>query len=312
MISVIVPVYKVEKYLNRCVDSIINQTYCDLEIILVDDGSPDNCGKICDDYAKKDNRIKVIHKENGGLSDARNAGLNVATGDYIGFVDSDDYIKSDMYKNMISSIKDNDICMCGCEIIDEDGNLLSEDGFKNQIFLGADIVSNVVLPLKTSVWNKIFKREFIGDNKFPNGYIHGEDLVFLTNIINPDTKLVTIEYNGYNYIKHSNSITTSSFSKKSFDEVYCKDISADNISEKFPEYILESKTWCFRARLNLIRKILLSDELKYNDTLNEYFNWLKMQYHFLKKHLSLKTKFEYTILRFSKKLYKIIILIFRK
>ncbi|OUQ56652.1 hypothetical protein B5E58_10530, partial [Tyzzerella sp. An114] len=94
-ISVIVPIYNVEKYLNRCVDSIINQTYKNLEIILVDDGSPDNCGKICDEYAKKDNRIKVVHKENGGVSSARNVGLNIATGDYIGFVDGDDWI--DLY-----------------------------------------------------------------------------------------------------------------------------------------------------------------------------------------------------------------------
>ena len=96
-VSIIVPVYKVEKYLRKCIDSIINQTLKDIEIILVDDGSPDNCGKICDEYAAKDTRIKVIHKENGGLSSARNAGMEVAEGEYIGFVDSDDWIESDMY-----------------------------------------------------------------------------------------------------------------------------------------------------------------------------------------------------------------------
>ena len=97
-ISVIVPIYNVEDYLHRCVDSIINQTYTNLEIILVDDGSPDNCLKICDEYAKKDSRIKVVHKKNGGLSDARNAGLEIATGEYIGFVDSDDYISLYFYE----------------------------------------------------------------------------------------------------------------------------------------------------------------------------------------------------------------------
>ena len=88
-ISIIVPIYKVEKYINKCIDSILNQTYKNIEVILVDDGSPDNCGKICDKYLLKDDRIKVIHKENGGLSSARNAGLDIATGDYIGFVDSE-------------------------------------------------------------------------------------------------------------------------------------------------------------------------------------------------------------------------------
>ena len=94
-VSVIIPVYKVEKYLEKCIDSVINQSYSNLEIILVDDGSPDNCGKICDKYAKKDNRIRVIHKTNGGLSDARNNGIKIATGNYIAFIDSDDYVTED-------------------------------------------------------------------------------------------------------------------------------------------------------------------------------------------------------------------------
>ena len=105
LISIIVPIYNVEKYLKKCIDSIINQTYKNLEIILVDDGSPDNCGKICDEYAKKDNRIKVIHKENGGVSSARNVGVENATGEYIGFVDSDDYIEKDMYEVLINNLK---------------------------------------------------------------------------------------------------------------------------------------------------------------------------------------------------------------
>ena len=108
-ISVVVPIYKVEKYLDRCIYSIINQTYTNLEIILVDDGSPDNCPKICDEYASKDNRIKVIHKQNGGLSSARNAGIKVATGDYIGFVDSDDFIELDMYEQMYKVAYENDV-----------------------------------------------------------------------------------------------------------------------------------------------------------------------------------------------------------
>ena len=99
MVSIIIPVYKVEKYLSKCIESIFKQTYFDLELILVDDGSPDNCPMICDEYAKKDSRIRVIHKKNGGLSDARNAGLEIATGEYIGFVDSDDWIEFNMWPN---------------------------------------------------------------------------------------------------------------------------------------------------------------------------------------------------------------------
>lgn len=102
LISIIVPVYKVEKYLDKCVESIVEQTYKNLEIILVDDGSPDNCSAMCDEWAQKDSRIKVIHKENGGLSSARNAGLDACTGDYIGFVDSDDWIEPDMYEYLLN------------------------------------------------------------------------------------------------------------------------------------------------------------------------------------------------------------------
>lgn len=99
-ISVIVPVYKVEPYIRKCVDSILGQTFSDIQVILVDDGSPDQCGKICDEYAKQDNRVEVIHKENGGLSDARNAGIPYAKGEYIIFLDSDDYIENDMFEYM--------------------------------------------------------------------------------------------------------------------------------------------------------------------------------------------------------------------
>ena len=111
LISVIIPIYKVEKYLRECIDSIINQSFKNLEIILVDDGSPDNCGKICDEYAKKDNRLKVIHKENGGLSSARNAGLDIATGEYISFVDSDDYVSNKFIENLSFYLKNKYFCI---------------------------------------------------------------------------------------------------------------------------------------------------------------------------------------------------------
>ena len=124
LISIIVPVYKVEKYLVRCIKSIQNQTYTNIEIILVDDGSPDRCGIICDEIAREDSRIKVLHKENGGLSDARNKGIAIAQGEYVGFVDSDDYIEPDMYEHLLGVIEKYNvklaICSLWCE--DENGN----------------------------------------------------------------------------------------------------------------------------------------------------------------------------------------------
>ena len=134
-ISVIVPVYNVEKYLDKCVESIVNQTYKNLEIILVDDGSTDSCPEICDEWAKKDNRIKVIHKPNGGLSSARNAGMDSMTGSYIQFVDSDDYIKSNMIEVMYGNIikGDYDVCVCNYSFIDESDNVISATDFKKSI-----------------------------------------------------------------------------------------------------------------------------------------------------------------------------------
>ena len=171
LISVIVPVYKVEKYLDRCVESIVNQTYKNLEIILVDDGSPDNCGAMCDNWAEKDSRIKVIHKENGGLSDARNAGMNTATGDLMGFVDSDDYISPDMYQLLYENMLENnsDISACGVQIVFEDdrpANLLTKD---SNIVLNTGEAMKAIIEesyLKQPVWYKLYKTELIKDIPF--------------------------------------------------------------------------------------------------------------------------------------------------
>lgn len=116
LISVIVPVYKVEKYINKCVDSIINQTYTNLEIILVDDGSPDNCGNICDEYAKKDNRIKVVHKENAGVSSARNIGLEKSSGKYITFIDADDYVEKNYCEELLNILKIENADCVACRL----------------------------------------------------------------------------------------------------------------------------------------------------------------------------------------------------
>ena len=260
LISIIVPVYNAEQYLDKCVDSIVNQTYTNLEIILVDDGSPDNCGAICDEYAKKDSRIKVIHKSNGGLSSARNAGLDNSTGEYIGFIDSDDVIEPEMYEKMLKNIQNTnaDVCMCGCKIINEQGELLLEDNFSNKVYNIDEIIEEIILPLKTSVCDKLYKKELIGLIRFLQGRIHGEDLLFSLNLLANDLSISAIRGAYYRYIKHPSSITTSKFSNRSFDEVYCKDQAYKIIEEKFPIYKEKARVWCFRARMNIIRKFFFN------------------------------------------------------
>ena len=180
MLSVIIPVYKVEKYLQTCIDSVVGQTYKDIEIILVDDGSPDGCGKICDEYALKDNRIKVVHKENGGLSDARNAGLEVAKGDYITFVDSDDYIHPKMYEFMMALFKgDVSLVMCPFKNVKEDENDRCDELYYDaRVLYHDEIVSRMFSDEYAQfvvAWNKIYKKDLWGDMRYPVGRIHEDE-----------------------------------------------------------------------------------------------------------------------------------------
>ena len=199
-ISVIVPIYKVEKYIHRCIDSIINQTYKNLEIILVDDGSPDSCPRICDEYAKKDKRIKVIHKENGGLSDARNKGVDIATGDYIAFVDSDDYIHPNMYEVLIYELEKNnsDIALCKYKIVYEKSKIKTEIDGKFEVYslnnlqaldsmYGKDGVDFIV------AWNKLYKKDLFNKIRYPVGKIH-EDEYTTYKLLFASKNVIYIEY----------------------------------------------------------------------------------------------------------------------
>ena len=189
-ISIIVPVYKVEKYLDHCVSSLRNQSVHDIEIILVDDGSPDNCPTLCDAYAQQDSRIKVIHKENGGVCSARNAGLDVASGEYIAFVDSDDYIDTCMYEKMLEkAVQDNcDVVMCDClKEFGDHSELYTHDirsGFydrqqlEQEYFPHLLMMENVEYPPTISNWLLLFRRELASSIRYLSGVRYSEDLLF--------------------------------------------------------------------------------------------------------------------------------------
>ncbi|MCF0124254.1 MAG: glycosyltransferase [Clostridia bacterium] len=214
LVSIIVPIYNVEPYLVQCIESIINQTYKNLEIILVDDGSPDNCPKICDDYASRDSRIVVIHKKNGGLSDARNAGLDIAQGDYITFVDSDDWIHSN-YIEILSNGYQNkkiDIVIGEHDLIGE--NIKSQRVSFNensQIYDARDIIkiffSNNSDEKYGVAWGKLYKKELFANVKFPKGKYHEDN--FLTPILlHKANKIFITNKVLYHYRIRSNSITS--------------------------------------------------------------------------------------------------------
>ena len=220
-ISVVVPVYKVEDYLDDCVRSIINQTHSDLEIILVDDGSPDKCPEICEEWAKKDNRIKVIHKKNGGLSDARNAGIDIATGQYLAFVDSDDWIRPEMYEKMLLALKKEsaDFCSCSIHCFYEDGRE-SSFGYKGYIVAGSEKMLEMLYKdtnFPVSAFNKLYKRSCWETMRFPVGKIC-EDAFTTYLQIDQASRIVHLPEEYYCYRIRPQSIMTSAFTLSKMDE----------------------------------------------------------------------------------------------
>ncbi len=205
LVSVIVAVYNIEEYLPRCVDSILAQTYRNLEIILVDDGSKDQSGNICDSYAEKDRRIKVIHKKNGGLSDARNAGMNAATGEYIGFVDGDDWIEPDMYRAMYFACEKEkaQAAVCRYKQITKSGIIDGSAG--NSVSLSRDEALEIYVCgderylIYNSVWSKLFARDLVEDMRFPVGK-NSEDIMFTTRAFCRMERLVYLDEAYYNYV----------------------------------------------------------------------------------------------------------------
>lgn len=218
LISVIVPIYQVEDYLIECLDSIINQEYTNLEIILVDDGSKDKCPKICDDYKLKDNRIKVIHKPNGGLSDARNAGLEIAKGKYICFVDSDDVLNKNFIMTLYNNIKTTDADISICDFLSiKTISDISDDNITNNLKLYTkeeilnDFYKKQSLRLVLA-WNKLYKREIWNNIRYPKGKVHEDEFV-IHYILDNINKLVISDSKLYYYRQRENSIT-SVYNKK--------------------------------------------------------------------------------------------------
>lgn len=209
-VSVIIPVYNVEKYLEECIESVIKQTYKNLEIILVDDGSKDNSGYICDEYKKKDERIKVIHKPNGGLSDARNVGIDIAKGEYIAFLDSDDYIEEDMYEILVKNIEkaNADISICQVYYVykDEKRTTHTPNVYLEMDSCNAIKYVNMLGYFTVAAYDKLYKREIFESIRYPVGKIN-EDWYVICEVFDKANKVVYSSEPKYNYRKRKGSIT---------------------------------------------------------------------------------------------------------
>ena len=220
LLSIIVPVYKVENYLPKCIDSILAQTFTDFELILVDDGSPDNCPALCDAAAEKDARVRVIHQKNGGLSAARNAGLDAARGAWIGFVDSDDYIAPEMYEVLYQAVQSTgaDLALCDYAEVDEAGTpcpqmhvSLSEGELTGQELLKR--ASGLMVQL---AWNKLYRRAIFTQLRYPEGKLN-EDLFLIPEVCLQIQKAVVVPKALYYYVQRGGSIMSGNKTLRHFD-----------------------------------------------------------------------------------------------
>ena len=229
-ISVVIPIFKVEQYLDRCVESILAQTIKDLEIILVDDGSPDACPELCDAWAARYQTIKVVHKPNGGLSSARNAGIEVASGDYIGFIDSDDYILPDMFECLLNTLQTNsaDMAICGYQYVDQESGAVDpiETGKSpliDEVLSREEAYEKIVASRQgysfyVTAWNKLYKKELLTNCRFPEGKLH-EDEYSVHYFFQQCKKIAVTAKPLYIYIQRSGSIMNTVVSLRSLDAV---------------------------------------------------------------------------------------------
>ncbi len=284
LISVIVPVYKVEKYLDKCVNSILNQSYKNIEVILVDDGSPDKCPEMCDNYQKKDKRIKVIHKQNGGLSDARNEGIKLAKGKFITFVDSDDYIHKELISVLYENLHNYQCDISCCELLsfkreEECKNIKVSD--QNVIVYDRDEYIKKYMKIGSQTIEyyaptKLFKKEVLRENQFPIG-LTSEDVFGTYKALLKSKKIVKSNLKMYFYRINQSSIT-GSFSEKDFDLVKIWDLVVEYTKNEAPKYL--KYAIINRKRINFtllyrLAKNLDSKELKNSKRVEELLNELK-------------------------------------
>lgn len=314
IITIIVPVYNVEKYLDRCVKSILAQTFKDFELILVDDGSKDKSGEMCDIYSKTDSRIKVIHKKNGGLSSARNAGIEAAAGDYLGFVDSDDYIAADMYEVLYNNmIKEKaDISICGR--YDCYGGKKPKENRKCYNVTNAEGAINLILQIGVSAWDKLYKKSFFEKIKFPINKT-AEDAFIMIDLLMKCDKVVYTSDQKYYYFHRENSITTQLSCSNRFDDIEAWKKNYDLVNKYYPHLHNVIKCRLCESYFFVLDKVLNSyDEDKYLDKEKKIIIFLKKNSGFIifKSGLSLKRKLAMCFLLCSKSAYKKLVILNNK
>lgn len=316
LISIIVPVYKVEKYLQECVTSIQNQTYRNLEIILVDDGSPDKSGKLCNEYAKRDSRIKVIHKVNGGLSSARNAGLKIAKGEYIGFVDSDDYIRKNMYEKLLDACIQNktEIAACNYNYVINGNEKKEQEECKIQVLSATKFFEKLLVVgnrIEMVAWNKLYHKSVFEKNPlpFPEGKIY-EDLATMYKFVFSAEKVAWIDEGLYLYRRfRDGAITNINYnSSKENDRLNFENNMVAFIKEKAPDIYDKAVVFkCINGDLS-VANCMAKSKVNDNAMINRIKTDLKVNYkYWIKSKIAVSKKIQLFLCMVSFEMYKCII-----
>lgn len=270
LISVIVPVYKVENYIKQCVESIINQTYKNLEIILVDDGSPDKCGEICDGYAAEDSRVKVVHKENAGVSEARNSGLDIASGEYISFVDGDDRVEKGFIEYLYKLMKEHnaDVSICSFKFIKDENKIINHPSDDGSVIV-MDNEQLLYQALKAELFSNspclnLFKKSLFDDLRFPAGKIY-EDIPTILKAYSKCGKAVFGNRCLYTYIYREGSITKRDFEPEMLTSISFAEDSFKWITDKYPSLSKIAECRMFDQYFEMLRVIKNKDEKIYRE-----------------------------------------------
>ena len=312
-ISVIVPVYNVEAYLERCVESILKQTYSNLEILLVNDGSTDKSGELCDQLALRDQRIRVIHKENGGLSDARNRGIDEASADLIGFIDSDDYIDTDMYETLYRQIKEAnaDLSMCGHYDVYHQIPEKQVSEIKTWELSSEEAIEMVMEAkiLSVTAVNKLYKKELFNHLRFEVGKI-AEDAFIMIRLLDQCQKVVATNEKKYYYVHRENSITTQKFSLKFLNVIEAYEQNANIIREHYPAIADVATMRLNWAYFYVLDRLLVDSDFKDKLLEDKLIHYLKQnRVNILRDaRFTNARKISFLALLFSRKLYTQILL----
>ena len=308
MISVIVPVYKVEQYLRRCVDSILAQTYTDFELLLVDDGSPDQCPAICDEYGRQDRRIRVFHKPNGGLSDARNYGLERMKGDYVTFIDSDDYVGPDYLKIMLEIIEENHVKVCDighADTYDKGLSFVSSEDTRGLV-PNNDIL-RTLCQNKTvffTAWGKLFHKDLFSKVIFPVGYLYEDNLVIPYILCECETIAYSTSKQYY-YFQRADGIVATFSENKLHDCEEGLDKLLDFTKRKYPQDIEYME-----SRVTTSIFSLIIDRAVHSDQYFQYSRHIKEKYGYIFKKvwklpvIPWKRKIKVSLFMLSSSLYK--------